>query len=444
MESAVLTRAPLALRLTPTRVAHGLAALAGLVALWNAVAYPSGAGYDAHAHQTYSDFLLAHGRPPVDRAESWEYYSPPLWYYLAAAATWVGRQAGLGDPYKLAQLLNVPVVVGTVLLVAALARLLWPRRPWAAAAAAGFVALSPVLARTAAMFHPEPTDLLLATLSAYLAVRMLARRSYGTRAALALGLVLGLAQTTRQFALYTLASVALAWLVAAWRRAGERRELLRAGLVALAACVVVAGPWYGYRSAHSANALFDRPQSAKPILERRPARFYLGSGLPDLFSRPYRPHMANLAWPETYADVWGDWFGYFAWNGNGSPSPAQRAWLVAQNVIGIVPTALALLGWLALLAIGVRRRAAPLLVVALAPLAGLAGYFYFAIAYPTSDGDVLKPLFMLATLWAWALCFGWAAARAGARAPRLVGWTLGLLALADLPFLFYRGAVGLF
>ena len=154
--------------------------------------------------------------------------------------------------------------------------------------------------------------------------------------------------------------------------------------------------------------------------------------------------MANLAWPETYADVWGDWFGYFAWNGTAAPSQAQRAWLVAQNVIGIVPTALALLGWLALLAAGIRRRAAPLLVAALVPLAGLAGYFYFAIAYPTSDGDVLKPLFMLATLWAWALCFGWAAARAGARAPRLVAWGLGLLALADLPFLFYRGAVGLF
>ena len=94
---------------------------------------------------------------------------------------------------------------------------------------------------------------------------------------------------------------------------------------------------------------------------------------------------------------------------------------------------LALAGWLWLLGTAVRRRAGPLLVVALLPLAGLAGYFYFAIGYPTPDGDVLKPTFMLSTLWAWALCFAWLAGRLAGRAPRLVGWTLGLLALADLP-----------
>ena len=49
----------------------------------------------------------------------------------------------MGEPHKLAQLLNVPVVVGIALLVGALARLLWPERRWIAPAAIGFVALSP-------------------------------------------------------------------------------------------------------------------------------------------------------------------------------------------------------------------------------------------------------------------------------------------------------------
>ncbi len=445
MDGVAVTRVPLALRLTPARVATGFAALGGLVALWNALAYPSGAGYDAHAHETYSDFLLAYHRLPT-RAGSWEYYSPPLYYLVAAAATWVGRQVGVADPYKLAQVVNVPVVVGTILLVAAMARLLWPRRPWIAPAAAGFVALSPVLTRTAAMFHPEPLDLLLATASGYLAVRMLLERRYGARAALGLGLALGLAQMTRQFALYTLAAVALSWTAALWSRAGERAALLRAGLVALAACVVVAGPWYGYRVATYGNGLFDRPHQAKPLFERRPTSFYLDPGLPDVFARPYRPYAMNLAWPQTYADTWGDWFGVFAWDRQrqARPSSAMIGWLVAQDAIGLLPTALGLGGWLVLLASSLRRRAAPLFVVALLPVAGLAGYFYFAIAYPTPDGDVLKPTFMLSTLWGWALCFGWATARLGERRPRLAGWTLGVLALADLPFIIYKGAAGLF
>jgi hypothetical protein len=199
-----------------------------------------------------------------------------------------------------------------------------------------------------------------------------------------------------------------------------------------------------YRAVHYANPIFDRPHSSTPFFERRPASFYLGSGLPEVFTSPYRPHFRNQVWPQTYVDIWGDWYGVFAWDVQAAPkpSPAQNAWLLVQNAVGLVPTVLALAGWLALLAVGLRRRDAPGLLVALMPLAGLAGYFYFAIGYPTPDGDVIKPVFMLSTLWAWALCFAWAAAWAARRAPRLVVGTLVALTVVDLPFVAYKGAAG--
>jgi hypothetical protein len=426
-------------KLTPERVTRGIAALAGLIALWNALAYPPGAGYDAASHKEYADFLIQHHRLPF-RNETPEYYSPPLYYGLAGAATWIGRPIGLGEPHKLGQLLNVPAVVATVLLVAALARLLWPSRPWAAPTAAAFVALSPVLVRTAAMFHPEPTNLLVSALCAYLAARMLVRHRYGAGAAVSLGVALGAGEMIRQFALYTLAAVGVAWLAALWERRNERRALLRAGVIAAAACIVVAGPWYGYRVHHYANPLFDRPHSSKPLLERRPARFYVDPGLPGMFTHPYRPHFANLALPETYSDIWGDWYGVFAWSIEQHPKPTrtQNAWLVAQNAIGIVPTLLALAGWLVLLTTGIRRRSPPLLLVSLMPPAALAGYLYFAVAYPTPDGDVLKPTFMLSALWAWALCFAYAATRLPRRAvPVLIA-----LAVLEVPFLVYKVSGG--
>ncbi len=107
-------------RLRPERLVQAFAALVGLIVLWNVAAYPAGAGYDAASHREYADFLIQHHRLPI-RGETPEYYSPPLYYLVAGALTWVGRQIGLGDPHKLGQLLNVPAVVGTVLLVAALA-----------------------------------------------------------------------------------------------------------------------------------------------------------------------------------------------------------------------------------------------------------------------------------------------------------------------------------
>ena len=97
-----------------------------------------------------------------------------------------------------------------------------------------------------------------------------------------------------------------------------------------------------------------------------------------------------------------------------------------------------------LLVRSLRRREPPRLLVALLPLAGIAGYLYFTVSYPVPDGDVLKPTYMLSTLGAWAFCFAWAADRAARRRPRLVAIGLGVLAAIDLPFLFYKGAVGWF
>lgn len=427
-------------RLTPDRLAVGFAALAGLIVLWNAVAYPSGAGYDAASHREYGDFLIDHLRLPHEN-ETPEYYSPPLYYAIAGALTWLGGHAGLGEPHKLAQLWNVPVAVAIVLLVASLARLLLPQRPWAAPAAAGFVALSPVFTRTSAMINPEPTDLLVSALCLLLAARLLVRRRYGLGAAAGLGAALGAGELVRQFSLWTLAVVVLAFLAAVWARPEERRALVRTLAVVLAACAVVAGPWYGYRAANYSNAIFDRPQVDKPLWERRPASFYLSPGLPDVFTQPYRQHLANRAWPQTYSDIWGDWYGVFAWRrADAVPSPATNGWLVWQNVLGLLPTALALGGWLVLLARSLRRRDAPWLLVSLLPLAGIAGYLYFTVSYPVPDGDVLKPTYMLSTLGAWAVCFAWAASRS----PRAVAVALAVLAVADLPFVLYRGAIGWF
>jgi hypothetical protein len=97
-----------------------------------------------------------------------------------------------------------------------------------------------------------------------------------------------------------------------------------------------------------------------------------------------------------------------------------------------------------LLARSLRRRDPPRLLVALLPLAGIAGYLYFTVSFPTPDGDVLKPTYMLTTLGAWALCFAWAATTLATRRPRLVAGALLLLAVVDLPFVIYKGAVGFF
>ena len=194
------------------------------------------------------------------------------------------------------------------------------------------------------------------------------------------------------------------------------------------------------------NPVFDRPQVTKPLWERRPVEFYVDPGLPELVTRPYRPSFENRFWPTIYAEGWGDWFGVFAWqSGKGDPGAGARRELTAQSLAGLLPTALALFGWLWLLGRSARRlRASPeLLLVVLLPLAGTAGMLYFTVSYPTPDGDVIKATYMLTTVPAWALAFGHATEHvARTRVALILGVILAAAALVSLRFAVYGNPLG--
>ena len=67
-------------------------------------------------------------------------------------------------------------------------------------------------------------------------------------------------------------------------------------------------------------------------------------------------------------------------------------------------------GWFALVALTATRwREAPArIIVALAPLAGLAAVLFYATRSYRPDGDTVKALFLLPAVPFWALSFGFA------------------------------------
>ena len=393
--------------------AAALIAALALVAGWNAYKYPSGSGYDVTQHQDYADLLIHHGQIPGAEKRS-EYYTPPGFYALAGVATVIGEHVHSGDPHKLAQLLNWLVLLLSAFVVWLLARELFPRRPWVQLGALAFFCFLPVVLRVGAMFHPEPLSMLLTAVALLLAARMLNRRDYRWQLAAATGVALGLGQLVRAFSLWTFAAVVLACVVArAWRPLA----------VVVLATAVVASPWYIRQAVKYGNPVFDRPQPKEAIWDRRPAKFYVGLGLPQVFTDPIRPHFVNQAVPTTYSEVWGDYFG--VWRGSRE----------TQSIIGLLPTLLAVAGWILLLIRS--RRAPPRLAAALLPGLGLLGYLYFTISYPTPDGDVLKASYMLTTAPAWALAFGYALDRLPGRGRLVVAGVLAASAVAALPFLLY-------
>jgi hypothetical protein len=393
--------------------AAGLIAALALVAGWNAYKYPSGSGYDVREHQEYADLLIHQGEIPGAGKRS-EYYTPPGFYALAGVATLIGEHVHSGDPHKLAQVLNWLVLLLTAGVLWLLARELFPGRVWTQLGALAFFCFLPVVLRVGAMFHPEPLSMLLTAVALLLAARMLRGRDYRWQLAVATGVALGLGQLVRAFSLWTFAAVVIAFAVArAWRPL----------VVVVLAAGVVAAPWYIRQAIKYGDPVFDRPTRHEALWDRRPARFYIGLGLPEVFTDPFRPNFLNEAIPTTYSEVWGDYFG--VWRGDRE----------LQSFLGLLPALLAVGGWLLFLARSLRSP--PRLAVALLPGLGLLGYLYFTVSYPTPDGDVLKASYMLTTAPAWALAFGYALDRLPGRLRLAAAAVLAASALAALPFLLY-------
>jgi 4-amino-4-deoxy-L-arabinose transferase-like glycosyltransferase len=408
----------------------GLCLFVAVAGVWNVAHYNPDWGYDASHHIDYArglvwGFDLPHGEG--------EYYTPPGYYLVAGIGTWVAEQLGtMNRPERGGMAVNVLFLLGTLVLVRQLARELWPGREWFALGAPAFVAFMPVTVKSSTMFHPETMTMFLCTLALWLGVRTFADPRY----ALALGVALGAAQLVRAFALWTVAATAIALLV------GRRwRELVVAMLIAVA----IPAPWYlhqrleyGGSPAFAGRPIPDFGRDAsgkpKPFYERRPLEFYVDPGVPEVVTKPYRENFLNLALPTTYSELWGDYFGIWVWTGVGYP-PERADDLVRQSVVGLLPTLLAVVGWLAFLLASLRSP--PRLAVALLPALGIVGYLYFTVSYPTTDGDVLKGTYMLTTTPGWALGFGYALERLRGAVRLVVVGLLAVCVLAELGFLFH-------
>ena len=412
-----------------------------VAAAHNAFTYPSVSGFDAGADIPYAKTLVEDWSIPTDPHHN--YYTPPGFFLLAGAAIKLGEQLGVEEPAQMGQLMNGVLGVATAILLAVLCSIVFPGRDWLRAAALGLFVSIPVVLKTASMFHPQPLLAFLAVLALVLTARMLSARRYRLRSALVLGLVLGAGQLVRSAGLWTLGVICIALLAAAIAERAERRAALRALVVVGVVGLLVALPWYVYLQTRYSNPIFGRTsapsshaataglfpgRSASPVppfrlfatatLPSQRLWFYFDPGLRGVITAPDRAGIAPAFWPILYTDTWGDYFGYWKWGSIQKPltEPIENR-LTLQSVVGLLPTFLAVAGWLALTGLSIARlRSRPeLFPVALMPLVAVAATLYYAHAYPTVDGDTVKALFLLPAVPALAICFGFAVETLGRR-----------------------------
>jgi 4-amino-4-deoxy-L-arabinose transferase-like glycosyltransferase len=373
---------------------------------WNAYGVPPLSGYDAGGHAGYILTIVEEGRlpHPTDPAQGWSTFHPPLYYLLGSLLWPVLDPAG---PRILG--MGLRGIGAAACLAAGLAayRLVGQTGgPWSAAwVATALVLFVPCIQMAGVSIGNEALAYGFGALC-LLPLLRLQRDPQDARAAMVTGLLAGLAVATKFTAAFVLAACAVPFL----RRDLDRRILRSIALLALAVGLV-AGPVY-VRNVIVAGTPFPMLRDRGPmkrtealnVLRPRTVTDYLWVD-PRALLRPSLRHVAeprtpqsrNMAmanvWGLTYATIWYDAFGHRI------PPAFHRDRVVAGpllTLLGVVPTALMLLGfWLALVdVVRTRGRAdeAPLVAVW---LVGVIAFVSFTAVAPSADavkGSYMLPL----------------------------------------------------
>ncbi|HID52086.1 MAG TPA: hypothetical protein EYP41_08620 [Anaerolineae bacterium] len=318
--------------------------LINAVVLSNAIQHDPLVGYDAPDHAAYI-LTLAEGRLPV-LDDTVEFFSPPLPYILPALAKY-GAEARLDVTAvaKIVQLQNWLISLAVTWLLIRTTQLARPEDWSFSAAALVWLGILPVYYKTLAFVRGEPWVMLFALLIVWDLLRLALRDTAVPRKrdALRIGLWLGLAILSRQWAFLLFPAIGL-FLLLLWRQnRGEEtadfanfadfnsvgnqvrsrksrsfpikpmdKLFVWAGLIMLGTAVLIGGWFYGhlYRQ-YGALTAFNRSPAAQLSLRNQPPEFYLGTGDGQLFHDPIRPQFANQLWPKFYAELWGDHEAYF-------------------------------------------------------------------------------------------------------------------------------------
>lgn len=430
------------------------------VGAWNAGNYPIALGFDAQPNAAYMHVLLDdHRLPRAD--ESGEANQPPAYYLLAGVAarlgnkftSWKDTQNTPGfseESYRGGQVFNILLAFLTALCILWLARVVAPGRPWVWAASVGFFASVPIVLKTEAMLHPENLSMLTSAAALAATTHMLVRREFVPRLLVLLGASITIGLASRSTMVFTVIAIAIGIGVALSRRDIRSHVRWRRVGMILGAIAVLALPWIAYRGIvlhqgplNRTGALLDAAlhpgtHSLSDSLTSHDHFFKIWE--PAVFTTPWRSNYKNEALPQTYTEIWGDWFGTLAWSANvGPPSAAAQRVMKDQSYIGLVPTALALFGWLALCWIAFTRRR-ELAVLAVMPIIGVGGYFYRSWVTLTHDGDLFKATYVLNTVSVWAIGFALATVWLGTRY-RLARYGMAALfvvfAILELRFTLY-------
>ncbi len=386
-------------------------------------------GYDAHDHINYVISLSSNGRLPV-KAETGQYYSPPLPYVFPALL--VDLHAGLWKALKLAQFLNALLAVGVIYYLLKICEFIALEDRYLKLVSVLMLGVLPVFYRSFALVRGEPFLAFLGVFVVYISGLIFLRHEYTVRNTVLLGMALAAAILSRQWGFFFLPPVLV---FAVWLSRKENHLVLKPLAVVLGSLslAVLIGGWFYVQlfEQYGTFTAFDRNPVESPA-QYLPSLFSVDSTSLALFTDPIRPSLSGRFFPIVYADSWGDYWGYFLvyvrHSGSGeyddgrlfqnltrtSPLPSDvstnrfsiNTYLGWVNAVSIIPSllfvggliyGLVVLFWFIFGRPDANDAFALTALITMMCGLSLLGFVWFVIRYqyPSQNGDLIKATYLL-------------------------------------------------
>jgi len=204
------------------------------VVFLNAILHDPRVGYDADGHLGYVSTLAFHNRLP-NQEDSCEFFSPPAPYILPAVFLYVISKLNVAAidnktllviASKLAQLLNLVFSLGLTLYILKFCQLLRSENARFKTVALFFLALLPVYYKSFSFVRGEPILAFLIVVAVYRFAYLYLNEQYSISGFGWLGLILGLAILSRQWAFFLFPAFAIFVFVSGRTRSKKNNVLI--------------------------------------------------------------------------------------------------------------------------------------------------------------------------------------------------------------------------
>ena len=436
-----------------------LAVFINLIVAFNAVLHDPFVGYDADGHLDYMVTMALH--LPTE-AESGEYFSPPLPYFLPSLAFQACELDTITCKFiagKLAQFINLLLSIFVTILLIKINDLASPGNRYLQISTLILLATLTVYYKTFTQVRGEPYLCFFATASIYFGMKLVFAGNSSPKPldVLYLGVTLGGLALSRQWGfLLFLAYIWVALIILINnKKAGGRfsKSILLAFSIAFAV-----SSWFYFGLYHRFGSFTPFSTEARSFsFSNQPISFYRNLGISSflLFRTPTRTTFDNQFIPLFYSDTWGDYWGYFTFI-RGDPlyrhlgNKAEiTPYLGRVNAVSILPSLIFAVSMVMGLIYTIKSltkksgNVESILVVLLFLMVSISliGYLWFLIKYPLPRGLTIKATYMIQIYLALALLGGILLEKIRLQKHFLYKVILGLLAVViahNLPAMITR------